>query len=90
MFSINISTDQVPREECDIVESSTVEEQCGVTPVSLPAQTQCSYSVQETPREMCTSVDMVSFQEVCEQVPRMVPQVSCQTRMKEIGLNPSK
>ena len=57
-----------------------------MSPVSLPSQTQCSYNVQESPREMCTNVDMVSFQEVCEQVPRMVPQVTCQTRMKEIEL----
>ena len=42
--------------------------------------------VKETPREVCTNVDMVKFREVCDQVPRIVPKVQCETRMKEIEL----
>ena len=31
-------------------------------------------------------MEMTKFQEVCDQVPRMVPQVNCETKMKEIEL----
>ena len=74
------------RQECDILESSTLEETCSVVPTSLPTRTQCDYDVVETPRSMCTEVEMVMFQEVCEEVPRMVPKVECDIQMKEIEL----
>ena len=35
---------------------------------------------------MCTSVEMMRFTEVCDEVPRMVQEVECETRMKEIEL----
>ena len=35
---------------------------------------------------MCTNVEMNRFTEVCDQVPRMTPEVQCETKMKEIEL----
>ena len=69
---------------------------------SLPSQPGCNYQVpsgysilsylftllqvKEVPREVCKGVEMVMFREVCDQVPRMVPTVECQKRIKEIDL----
>ena len=77
----------VPRMVCDVVEDSRQQETCTVVPEprrQLPPR--CTSRVVETEREQCKDVTMEAFREVCEPVPRMVPTVECETRMKEIEL----
>ena len=42
--------------------------------------------MKKTPREVCKDEETVLLKKVCDNVPRMVPKVECQTKMKEIEL----